>query len=221
MSPVVADASGRTCPDSGGNLTTRQIGHHQPIPSPAVAKTRLVADLLRDAAGAFPERDAYVHGEKRATYAWLDRAADGFAATLLEHGVGRGEVVVLLLPSSIKLAVCYLGALRVGAITSAVNLRLGPREQRSILERTRPRVTVVGDGASVPDEVDAGVVLPVDALKDAFAAAPPARLPTLDPSDPDLHRLDERYDRRAEGRGVRPRAAGRDLPQRRRAHRTR
>jgi acyl-CoA synthetase (AMP-forming)/AMP-acid ligase II len=149
-----------------------------------VAKTRLVADLLRDAAGTFPERDAYVHGEKRATYAWLDRAADGFAATLLEHGVGRGDVVVLLLPSSIKLAVCYLGALRVGAITSAVNLRLGPREQRSILERTRPRVTVVGDGASVPDDVDAGLVLPVDALKDAFAAAPPTRLPALDPSDP-------------------------------------
>jgi len=149
-----------------------------------VASTRLVADLLRDAASAFPDRDAYVHGEKRSTYAWLDRAADGFAATLLEHGVARGDVVVLLLPSSIKLAVCYLGALRVGAITSAVNLRLGPREQASIVERTQPRVTVVGDGATAPAGVDPGLLLPVTALKEAFAADPPPRLPKLDPTDP-------------------------------------
>jgi acyl-CoA synthetase (AMP-forming)/AMP-acid ligase II len=158
--------------------------HHTPIPSLAVSETRLVADLLRDAASAFPDRDAYVHGDKRSSYAWLDRAADGFAATLLEHGVERGDVVVLLLPSSTKLAVCYLGALRVGAITSAVNLRLGPREQASIFERTQPRVTVVGDGAAVPSGVDPGIVLPVTALKEAFAADPPARAVRLDPSDP-------------------------------------
>jgi acyl-CoA synthetase (AMP-forming)/AMP-acid ligase II len=153
-----------------------------------VAETRLVADLLRDAAAEHPERDAYVHRssgtDKRSTYSWLDRAADGFAATLLDHGVERGDVVVLLLPSSTKFAVCYLGALRVGAITSAINLRLGPVEQASIIARTEPRVTVLGDGASVPDGVDPGHVLRVTALKDAFGADPPARLPRLDPSDP-------------------------------------
>jgi len=149
-----------------------------------VADTRLVADLLRDAAMAHPDRDAYVHGEKRSTYAWLDRAADGFAATLLDLGVGRGDVVVAMLPSSTKLAVCYLGALRVGAVTSAINLRLGAREVESIIGRTEPEVTVVGDGATIPDGVDPGRVMAVTALKDAFAADPPARFPRLDPSDP-------------------------------------
>ena len=112
-------------------------------PSPG----QTTADLLRDAARAHPDREAYVHGEKRVTYAWLDRAADGFAATLIDSGVAPGDVVCLLLPSSIKFATCYLGALRAGAITSAINLRLGPAEQASILERTEPAVTVVGDGA--------------------------------------------------------------------------
>jgi len=130
-----------------------------------------------------PEREAYVHDGKRATYGWLDRVADGFAATLLDRGVARGDVVVLLLPSSIKFAACYLGALRVGAITSAINLRLGPREQASIVARTEPKVTVLGDGASLPDGPDPGFVLPVEDLKDAFAADPPPRLPKLDPSD--------------------------------------
>ena len=133
---------------------------------------------------AEPEREAYVHGAKRATYGWLDRAADGFAATLLDRGVSRGDVVVLLLPSSIKFAVCYVGAMRIGAITSAVNLRLGPSEQASILARTEPKVTVVGDGTTLPPDVDPGQVMPVTDLKEAFAADPPARLPKLDATDP-------------------------------------
>lgn len=148
-----------------------------------MAPTRLVADLLRDAADAFPERDAYVHGKKSATYAWLDRAADGFAATLLYAGVAPGDVVVLMLPSSIKFAVCYLGSLRVGAVTSAVSLSLGAGHQAGIVARTEPRVTVLGDGAVTPEGVDAGLVLPVTDLKEAFSADPPARLPKLDPAD--------------------------------------
>jgi len=145
---------------------------------------RLVGDLLRDAAAAEPEREAYVHADKRVTYGWLDRAADGFATTLLDHGVTRGDVVVLLLPSSIKFAACYVGAMRIGAITSAVNLRLGPTEQASIISRTEPKLTVLGDGASLPSGPDPGHVLPVTELKDAFSADPPTRVPKLATTDP-------------------------------------
>ena len=150
--------------------------------NPRPAET--TAEQLRVATAAHPDREAYVHGEKRVTYAWLDRAADGFAATLLELGVAPGDVVCLMLPSSIKFAACYLGALRAGAITSALNLRLGPSEQTSIFERTNPRVTVVGDGASVPDGVEHGHALAVTELGHAFGAAPAANLPTVAPTDP-------------------------------------
>jgi acyl-CoA synthetase (AMP-forming)/AMP-acid ligase II len=128
----------------------------------------LLADLLREAAADEPEREAYVHGTKRATYAWLDRVADGFAAGLLDRGVVPGDRVCLLVPSSIKFAACYLGAARVGAITSAVNLRLGPAEQASIVARSEPAVTVVG----------------VDALGAVFDASAPPRLPALRDDDP-------------------------------------
>lgn len=144
------------------------------------------AELLRAAARAHPDREAYVHGEKRATYAWLDRAADGFAATLLELGVAKGDVVCLLLPSSIKFAACYLGALRAGAITSAINLRFGAREQASIFERTTPKVTVLGDGAEIPPGADAGTVLHVSELGPVLKhePAPPGSLPGIEPDDP-------------------------------------
>jgi acyl-CoA synthetase (AMP-forming)/AMP-acid ligase II len=146
--------------------------------------TPLLGDLLRAAASEDPDREAFIHGDKQSSYAWWDRAADGFAATLLERGVTRGDVVVLMLPTSTKFAVCYLGAARVGAITSAINLRLGSAEQASIIARTEPCVTVVGDGVAVPAKVDPGCVLPVTDLKEAFAAPPPSALPALAPPDP-------------------------------------
>jgi acyl-CoA synthetase (AMP-forming)/AMP-acid ligase II len=142
------------------------------------------AELLRDAAAAHPDREAYVHGEKRVSYAWLDRAADGFAATLLDAGVAPGDVVCLLLPSSIKFATCYLGALRAGAITSALNLRLGPSEKASILERTTPVVTIVGDGVELPNGVEAGRTLHVSELGHAFSTDPASSLPKPVATDP-------------------------------------
>jgi acyl-CoA synthetase (AMP-forming)/AMP-acid ligase II len=145
---------------------------------------RTTGDLLRAAAGTHPDREAYVHGEKRVTYAWLDRAADGFAATLLDQGVRPGDVVCLLLSSSIKFATCYLGALRAGATTSALNLRLGPAEKASVLQRTEPVVTVVGDGVEVPKGVPAGRAMHVSELGHAFAADPPASFPALSSTDP-------------------------------------
>lgn len=135
------------------------------------------AELLRIAAAEHPDREAYVHGEKRVTYRWLDRAADGFAASLLDLGVAPGDVVCLMLGSSIKFAACYLGALRAGAVTSAINLRLGVNEQWSILERTEPAVTVLGDGAEIPAGADPGQVLHVSELGTALGREP---LPTTD-----------------------------------------
>jgi acyl-CoA synthetase (AMP-forming)/AMP-acid ligase II len=146
--------------------------------------TPLLADLLRAAAADEPDREAYVHDDKRVDFQWLDRAADGFATTLLDTGVRPGDVVCLMVPNSIKFAACYLGAARIGAITSAINLRLGPAEQASIVERTDPAVTVVGDGAAVPDGVGPGRVLPVTDLKEAFGAGAPPRLPALASHDP-------------------------------------
>jgi acyl-CoA synthetase (AMP-forming)/AMP-acid ligase II len=148
------------------------------------APPRTAADLLRRVAADHPDREAYVHGEKRVTYAWLDRAADGFAATLIDRGVAPGDVVCLVLPSSMKFAACYLGALRAGAVTSAINLRLGPGEKASVIERTSPRVTVVGDGVVLPDDVDAGDCIHVSELGTAFAADAPRSLPAVASSDP-------------------------------------
>jgi acyl-CoA synthetase (AMP-forming)/AMP-acid ligase II len=98
--------------------------------------------LLRDVAQAQPDRDAYVEADRRLSFSEWDRGADGLAAHFADRGVGAGDVVALLLPSSIDYAVCYQAAMRLRAITTGINPRLGPAEVASILERTEPRVVV-------------------------------------------------------------------------------
>ena len=52
-----------------------------------------------------------------------------------------GDVVALLLPSSIDFAVGYAAASRLGAVATGVNTRLGPNEITAILDKCDARGT--------------------------------------------------------------------------------
>ena len=99
-------------------------------------KFETVVELLRAAAVVNADVEAYVEPATerppgaRSTFAEWDRAADGVAGLLARHGVTRGSVVCLMLPSSIDYMICYAAATRLGAVTSGVNLRLGAAEVR-------------------------------------------------------------------------------------------
>ncbi|HEY2215821.1 MAG TPA: class I adenylate-forming enzyme family protein, partial [Acidimicrobiales bacterium] len=104
-----------------------------------------VVSVLREAATQNADLEAYVEphqpggAERRAmTFARWDRRADGVAGALAELGVAKGDVVCLLLPSSIDYAVLYAALLRLGAITSGINPRLGRAEVDSIVSRAQP-----------------------------------------------------------------------------------
>ncbi len=148
-----------------------------------------VVDVLRAAAVVNADVEAYVEPEtadaprRPLTFAQWDRAADGVAGFLADHGVTRGSVVCLMLPSSIDYMVAYAAATRLGAITSGVNLRLGKPEVSSILDRTRPAVTVVEDEDLHPAG-PSGAVLDRSTLAAAMVGPPPTRWPGLESSDP-------------------------------------
>ncbi|HSS12207.1 MAG TPA: AMP-binding protein, partial [Acidimicrobiales bacterium] len=141
-------------------------------------------DLMAAVVSAYPERDAFVEGNRRLTFGGWDRAADGVAAAMASLGVGKGDVVCLLLPSSVDYAVCYQAAMRLGAVTSGINTRLGPAEVTSILARTEPRL-VVGD-APVAVPLSGVAVLRREELAVAATAGPlPSRgRPSLHAHDP-------------------------------------
>jgi len=145
-----------------------------------VSEPRTAVDLLRQVAAQHPEADAFVTAAgARLSFVEWDRAADGIAAGLADRGVTVGDVVCLLMPSSPEYMVCYQAIMRLGAITSGINQRLGPDEMSRILQRCEPRVTVVGDGGA------SGPVLPWAELESWWDADSPA-LPSLKPDQPAL-----------------------------------
>jgi acyl-CoA synthetase (AMP-forming)/AMP-acid ligase II len=127
-------------------------------------------ELLRRVAVESPDRAAFVEVDRRLTFAQWDRAADGVASFLAGRGVGAGDVVALLVPSSIDYAVCYQAAMRLRAITTGINTRLGPPEIASILDRTQPRVVIRVDD--------------LEAVRAAYSDDPPAGLPRVESDDP-------------------------------------
>ncbi len=150
---------------------------------------RTLPDVLRDAAHGAPDVEAFVEpafdGRPRraVSFAEWDRMSDGVAGLLASHGARRGTVVCLWLPSSIDYMVCYAAAAKLGAVTSGINPRLGAEEVRSILERTRPMVTVVPGAAGAPSG-PLGTLVTVEDVRDATTAPAPAGWPPLDPTDP-------------------------------------
>ncbi|HEY5436167.1 MAG TPA: class I adenylate-forming enzyme family protein, partial [Candidatus Limnocylindrales bacterium] len=160
-------------------MTVRQI----------VGQFETVTDVLRAAAGDNADVEAYVEPltadspRRTVTFAEWDRAADGVAGLFADRGVTRGSVVCLLLPSSIDYMVCFAAAARLGAITSGINTRLGATEVASILDRTRPVLTVIDEGARVPAG-PTGVVVQRSVVREATSGPAPIDRPRLEASDP-------------------------------------
>jgi len=143
---------------------------------------RTVIDVLDEVATAHPDAEAYIDGEVRLTYSGLAARSAGWAGTLAEHGIGRGDVVAISLPSSVEYAVAYLGALRLGAVATGINPRLGRREVEGIVARSRPSAVIVAD-----DHPHAGFTGAVFHRRDVAGVAagdPSARPVRLSPDDP-------------------------------------
>jgi acyl-CoA synthetase (AMP-forming)/AMP-acid ligase II len=117
-------------------------------------------ELLEAAADRYGDREAYVEPGARISFAdWVSRSRK-VAAGLAARGVRKGDVVALRLPSGIDYATCYAGAAMIGAITTGLNPRLGPREVAAILESAGPALVVsepaevqsmAGDNDRLPD----------------------------------------------------------------------
>ncbi|MBM3501024.1 MAG: long-chain fatty acid--CoA ligase, partial [Armatimonadetes bacterium] len=106
-----------------------------------------LADLWRLAADEFPDRTGVIHDDRPHTYRDLDAMIRAFAASL-QHcvGVQPGERVALVMPNCLHSIVCYLGAIRAGAIALPVNVRLKPEEMRFILQDAEAAAVVVHAG---------------------------------------------------------------------------
>ena len=92
------------------------------------------------------------------TYAEFDAAVRGTAAMLAAHGVGKGDVVSLLLPNSAEYIVAYFACWHIGAIAGPVNSLLKREEIEWVVSNSESKLLLVNPSL-VPDlpEWDIGV----------------------------------------------------------------
>src|SRR5215203_3045848 len=92
-------------------------------------------ELLEARAGAAPEK-VFLFSEadgRRFTYAEFDAAVNRAANMLSAHGVGKGDVVSLLLPNSAEYVIAYFGCFKLGAPAGPVNSLLKPEEMAYVV----------------------------------------------------------------------------------------
>jgi acyl-CoA synthetase (AMP-forming)/AMP-acid ligase II len=105
---------------------------------------RLLPDILRDRARANPARVAFICGDRRLTFAELDRRVDRVARALRAAGLARGDRVAILDKNSIEYVEQLYGAARIGAVQVPVNYRLAADEVAYIVNNAQARVFIVG-----------------------------------------------------------------------------
>jgi acyl-CoA synthetase (AMP-forming)/AMP-acid ligase II len=103
----------------------------------------MLAETVRQAAGHFGDRPAYIGWDGTLTYAELDTRSSELAGALVAgHGIGERDVVVLRLPSGIDYLVAYAAAAKVGAVTAGISPFLAPAEQQVLIDKVQPRLII-------------------------------------------------------------------------------
>jgi acyl-CoA synthetase (AMP-forming)/AMP-acid ligase II len=104
-----------------------------------------LGDLLTAAARTAGDAPAFRYGDERITYAEWDAIASRMAGRFAAAGVRRGDVVALLLPTTPFYMMCYLGAARLGAVTTGINVRYRRTEIGHILRRSGAAMLIAVD----------------------------------------------------------------------------
>jgi len=112
-----------------------------------------------------PEHAALIQGERRWSYAELDRAMDRIAAALQRDGVAQGEAVAVCAGTSIEYAAVFLGALRAGVAVSPLAPSSSPASLAAMVEDCGARVLFLD--AAVAKSLE-GVALPRQARRIAL-----------------------------------------------------
>jgi len=138
-------------------------------------------------ADARPEGVAVSYGTFRTTYATLERRANRLARHLRRRGIGRGDVVALLLPRSVDAYVALLGILKAGAAYLPIDPDHPFERVRWMLADGGAKALVTTEALAGRHRLAVGTVVLVDADDVAISAESGARLgPSevgLDPHD--------------------------------------
>ncbi len=103
----------------------------------------LVHEFLEKTASACPEKTALIFGDQRISYQKLNDLAGRFAAALVEHGIKKGDRVVIANPNSPETIIAMFGILKVGGIFLIVHHSIKEKKLSYILNDCGARAIVL------------------------------------------------------------------------------
>jgi long-chain acyl-CoA synthetase len=120
------------------------------------ADVRNLADLVRLAAAASPDKTALVGADRSRTWSQFDREVDGLAGAFRARGLADGDRVGILLPNGVDFAATYFGVLRAGLVALPLNTAYTEHELHHQVDDASASLVVTDDGHR--HLVDAGVL---------------------------------------------------------------
>ncbi len=117
-----------------------------------------LSNVVAHHADRWPERVAFGMGDEEVTYAELERRTRRMAGVLREAGIGRGDVVGVLLHNSLRFLDLMFATAHLGAIFMPLNWRLTGPELEYILGHAETRLLISEpELEGLVDELPAGL----------------------------------------------------------------
>jgi fatty-acyl-CoA synthase len=127
-------------------------------------KTRTFPDAAEDLARRYGDRPALLSERETLTYAEYNARANRYARWALANGVGKGDVVCLLMPNRPEYPAIWLGISRVGGVVALLNTNLTGAALAHCINLVKPRHIIVAAElaaafASAEPRLDDGAVV--------------------------------------------------------------
>ena len=100
-------------------------------------------ETYMEAAERFSDKVALCYFRKETTFAQLLDKIDATALAFRRHGVERGDIICLALPSMPESLMCLLALNKIGAIPCMIDVRYTPEEFCKIIDRTHSKMLFV------------------------------------------------------------------------------
>ncbi len=148
-------------------------------------RRRSVHDIFRQQARLYPDARALVFGEASLTYRELDLLSDGLAAYLLARGVGKGDIVALLVPRALSTVVAKLAILKAGAAYLPVDPAFPSEHLAYVIGECAPKIifTDAASNADVRGFAGGGEIVDLAALLTSLPVEGSCVFPDVDGSD--------------------------------------
>jgi long-chain acyl-CoA synthetase len=98
--------------------------------------------LMEEAAKKFADRYALITENQRISYAELNRRTNAVAHLLQQTGIGKGDMVAIMLPNIPEFIYSYFAAIKVGAVAVPLNPSSTAHELTYLLENSDAKVLI-------------------------------------------------------------------------------